>query len=119
MPGYGLFCALAGVLFGSGTIFDLTIATIMLQVLFYSVALGCFVWAAGLLWSPQAVFTLGLLIALLPKNFPYAQGDSIIAPIVLLLMASVCLRIKASQDGRPVRLGLDVLPACHVRTGGF
>ena len=108
MPGYGLFCALAGLFFASRSILDMTIATIVLQVLFYAVALGCLAWAAGLLWSPPAVFILGLLIAVLPKQLGYAQVDSIIAPIALLVMASLCLRIKASADG-PVRLWVDVL----------
>jgi hypothetical protein len=109
MPGYGLFCALAGVLFGDNTMLDLAVAVVLLQVLFYGVAVGCFVWAAGLLWPPQAVFTLGLLIALLPKQLGYTQADSIIAPIALLLTAALCLWIRAAQEGRPVRMGL-VLP---------
>jgi len=108
MPGYGLFCALAGMLFGSATILDVTIATVLLQVLFYAVALGCFAWAAGLLWPPQAVFTMGLLIALLPKQLAYTQADAIIAPIALLVMTSLCLRSKAPAHGR-VRLWVDVL----------
>jgi hypothetical protein len=109
MPGYGLFCALAGLMFGRTTILDLTMATVVLQVLFYSVALACFAWAAGLLFPPPAVFTVGLLIAFLPKQLGYTQVDAIIAPIALLVMASLCLRIKASRDGGPVRAGLDAL----------
>jgi hypothetical protein len=108
MPGYGLFCALAGMLFGRTTILDLTMATVLLQVLFYAVALGCFAWAAGLLWPPQAVFTLGLLMAFLPKLLGYTQVDAIIAPIALLVMTSLCLWIKASREG-PIPLWVDVL----------
>ena len=108
MPGYGLFCALAGLLFGSTTILDVTIATVLLQVLFYAVALGCFAWAASLLWTPQAVFTVGLLIAFLPKLLGYTQVDAIIAPIALLVMTSLCVWVKAAQAG-PVPLSVEVL----------
>jgi hypothetical protein len=106
MPGYGVFCALAGLLFGHSTILDLAMAAVLLQVLFYAVAVGCFVWASGLLWPPRAVFTLGLLIAFLPKQLAFTQADSVIAPIALLLMAALCLWIRAWQDGRPVRMSL-------------
>jgi hypothetical protein len=68
MPGYGVFCALGGALFGHRTILDLTIGTVLFQVLFYCVSLACLAWAAGHLWPAQAVFAVGLLIALLPKE---------------------------------------------------
>jgi hypothetical protein len=109
MPGYGLFCALAGALGGSRTLLDLAIATVLLQVLFYAIALGCFAWAGGLLWPPQAIFTLGLLVAFLPKQLGYTQVDSVIAPIALLVMASLCLRIKAVHQERRSGWWIDVL----------
>jgi hypothetical protein len=102
MPGYGLFAALAGVLFGDRTFVDLAVSTVLLQVLFYSGALGFFVWAAGRLWRPAVVWTVGLLIAMLPKQLGYTQVDSIIAPIALMILGALCLRLAARQDGRPV-----------------
>jgi hypothetical protein len=109
MPGYGLFCALAGALFGHRTLLDLTIATVLLQVLFFAVALGCLAWAAGLLWPPQAVFTLGVLIAFLPGQLGQTQVDAVIAPVALLVMASLCLRINAVRAGQPAGWRLDAL----------
>jgi hypothetical protein len=109
MPGYGLFCALGGALLGHKTVLDVAMSTILLQTVFYSAALGVFAWAAGLLWSPAAVWALGLTIALLPKQLGLTQVDSIIAPIAMLVTASLCLRLKALRDGGHVRLPLDVL----------
>jgi hypothetical protein len=68
IPGYGLFCALAGLLFGARTMLDVAVAAVLLQVLFYSVAVGGFVSAAGRLWPSHAVLTVGLLIALLRRQ---------------------------------------------------
>jgi len=104
MPGYGLFCALAGALFGHRSLLDLAIGVVLLQLLFYTVAVAGLVWAAGLLWPPHAVFTVGLLVALLPKQLGSTQGDSIIAPIALLLTAALCLCLKPSRDDVPVGL---------------
>jgi hypothetical protein len=39
MPGYGLFCAAAGALFGHRTI-EIVMSTILLQIIFYRAALG-------------------------------------------------------------------------------
>ncbi len=109
MPGYGLFCALAGALFGHSTLLDVTMATVLLQVLFFAVALGCFAWAAGLLWPPQAVFALGVLIAFLPKQLGHAQVDAVIAAVALLVMASLCLRINAIRGGQRADWWIDAL----------
>ncbi len=107
MPGYGLFAAAAGLLFGHRTLVDLVIATVFLQVLLYSIALGFFAWAAGRLWRPAVVWTVGLLIAMLPKQLGYTQVDSVIAPIALLVLAALCLRVDAQHEGRRVPLGVD------------
>ena len=107
MPGYGLFAAGAGLLFGHRTLIDLVVATVCLQVLFYGIALGVFAWAAGRLWPPAVVWVVGLSIAMLPKQLGYTQVDSIIAPIALLVLAALCIRLHAQRDGRPVPLGVD------------
>jgi len=108
MPGYALFCSVAGILFGHRTLVDFAIATVALHVLFYSAAVALCAWVAGKLWSPPVVWTLGLLIALLPKQLGYTQGDSLIIPIALLMLTALCLRLKAMDEHRAVGLGLDV-----------
>jgi hypothetical protein len=107
MPGYGLLAAVAGLLFGHRTLVDVAIATAFLQVLFYSCSLGFFAWAAGRLWRPPVVWTLGLLIAMLPKQLGYTQVDSVIAPIALVILGALCIRLDAHQQGRPVSLRVD------------
>ena len=108
MPGYGLFCALAGALFGHRTLLDLAIATVLLQVLFYCVSLACLAWAAGALWPPRAVLAVGLVIALLPKEVGYTQVDAVIAPIAILIAAALCLRLSAVREDQGVPLRYDV-----------
>src|SRR5262245_1315274 len=108
MPGYGLFAAAAGLLFGHRSLLDLAIATAFLQLLFYSCSLGFFAWAAGRLWRPPVVWTLGLLIAMLPKQLGYTQVDSVIAPMALVILGALCLRLHAHQQARSVGLRLDV-----------
>ena len=107
MPGYGLLAAGAGLLFGHRTLVDLAVATAFLQVLFYSCSLGFFAWAAGRLWRPPVVWTVGLLIAMLPKQLGYTQVDSVIAPIALLILGALCIRLHAHQQARSIGLRVD------------
>ena len=107
MPGYALFCSVAGILFGHRTLVGFAISTVALQVLVYSGAVALFAWVAGKLWSPPVVWTLGLLVALLPKQLGYTQGDSVIIAIALLVLTALCLRLKAMDEGRRVSLRLD------------
>jgi hypothetical protein len=109
MPGYGLFAVVAGVLFGHRTLLDLAIATVCLQVLFYSASVGFLAWAAVRLWSPPVVWTVGVLLAILPKQLGYTQVDSMIAPIAIAILGTLCLRIAACVDGRPVPLRVDAM----------
>ena len=108
MPGYGLFSAVAGLTFGHQTLLDVVMSTLWLQVFFYSAALGFFAWAGGRLWRPPVVWAVGLLIAMLPKQLGYTQVDSVIAPVVLLILAAFCIRFEAEQNDRPIALGVDV-----------
>jgi len=107
MPGYGLFCAAAAILFGHDTLVDLAISTVLLQTIFYCVALGVFAWAAAGLFTPAAVWAVGLTIAWLPKQLGYTQADAVIAPIALLILAALCVRLQRVRSGRPVPLGVD------------
>jgi hypothetical protein len=109
MPGYGLFCVVAGLLFGHGSLLELTVATVLLQIILYCVAVGVFSAAAMLLWSPAAVWSLSMLLALLPKQLGFAQVDSIIAPIAILLLAALCFRWRHTDADRPGRWGVDVV----------
>jgi hypothetical protein len=108
MPGYGLFCALAAILFGHETLVDLAISVVLLQTIFYSVALGVFAWAAARLFTPAAVWTTGLIIAWLPKQVGYTQVDAIIAPVALLVLAALCVRLARVQSGNSVPVAIDV-----------
>ena len=109
MPGYGLFCALAGSLFGHRTLVDLAVSTVMLQVLFYSAALGVFAWAALGVMPPAAAWALGVLLAWVPKQLGLTQVDAVIAPVVMLVLAALCVRLKRSRDGAPVPVSIDLL----------
>src|SRR5262249_3474250 len=91
MPGYGLFAALAGILFGHRTFVGLVMATILGQILFYCGAVAFFAWAAGRLWRPAVVWTVGLLVAMLPKQLGYTQVDSVITPVALLILGALCI----------------------------
>lgn len=109
MPGYGLFAAAAGALFGHKTLLDLAIATVWLQVLFYSASLGVFAWAAGQVFAPAAVWAAGMFIAWLPKELGLTQVDAIIAAVALLVLAALCVRLKFVRSARSVPLGVDVV----------
>jgi hypothetical protein len=108
MPGYGVFCALAAVLFGHATLVDLAVSTVLLQTIVYSAAVGVFVWAAGRVFTPAAAWTVGLVVAWLPKQLGYTQADALIAPIALLILAALCLRLERMRSGQPVPLAVDV-----------
>ncbi|PYR36990.1 MAG: hypothetical protein DMF93_18785 [Acidobacteria bacterium] len=108
MPGYGLFCSLAGALFGHRTLLDVAMSTVWLQVLFYSASLGVFAWAAGLVFPPAAVWAVGVLIAWLPKEVGLTQVDAVIAPVALLILAALCVRSRIVRDGRAVPVGADL-----------
>ena len=112
MPGYGLFCVAAAVLFGHDTLVDVAISAVLLQTIFYCVAVGVFAWAAARLFHPAAVWTTGLIVAWLPKQLGYTQADALIAPIALLIAAALCVRIALARNDRPIPLGVDV--AIHV-----
>jgi len=109
MPGYALFCAAAGILFGHRTLLDLALSTVLLQTISYSAAVGLFAWAAGPLFPPAAVWAVGLLMAWLPKQLGLTQVDALIAPSAILVVAALCLRLTRTRDGRGVPVALDVL----------
>jgi hypothetical protein len=108
MPGYGLFCAVAGTLFGHRSLVDLAISTVLLQTLCYSVALGVFAAAAVQLFTPAGVWAVGILIAWLPKQLGFTQGDAIIAPAALLILAALAIRINRVRQAQPIPIAIDI-----------
>ena len=108
MPGYGLFCAVAAVLFGHDTLVDLALSAVLLQTIFYCAALGVFVWAAARVVTPAAAWTVGLVVAWLPKQLGFTQADAIIAPVALLILAALCIRLERMRRGEAVPLHVDV-----------
>jgi len=108
MPGYGLFCALAGALFGHRTLLELSVSAVLLQVLFYAAAVGVFAWAARGVMPAAAVWALGVLLGWLPKQVGLTQVDAVIAPIVMILLAALCVRLKRVRDGASIPLSIDV-----------
>jgi len=109
MPGYALFCAAAGILFGHRTLLDLALSTVLLQTICYSAAVGVFAWAAGSLFPPAAVWAVGLLMAWLPKQLGLTQVDALIASSAILVTAALCLRLARVRDRRAVPVAVDVL----------
>jgi hypothetical protein len=98
MPGYGFFCALAGVLFGHRTFLDIAMSTVLLQIIFYSGAVAILTAAAAQIWPPAVALVLGVIISFLPKQVGYTQVDSVIAPIAMLTLSALCVRLKEPQD---------------------
>jgi hypothetical protein len=109
MPGYALFCATAGLLFGHHSLVDLALSTVLLQTVFYAAALGIFAAAAMPLFTPAGVWAVGMLIAWLPKQLGFTQVDAIIAPAALLILAALAIRIDCVRRSRPVPVGVDIL----------
>jgi hypothetical protein len=104
-----LFCAAAGALFGHRTLVDLAVSAVLLQTLFYAAALGVFSAAALQLFTPAAVWAVGMLIAWLPKQLGLTQVDAIVAPVALLTLAALALRIQRARQAQPVPLVVDLL----------
>jgi len=109
MPGYALFCATAGTLFGHRSLVQLATSAVLLQALFYSAALGAFAAAAMPLFTPAGVWAAGILIAWLPKQLGFTQVDAIIAPAALLILAALAVRIDRVRRAQPVPIAVDIL----------
>ena len=109
MPGYALFCAIAGTFFGHRSLVDLATSTVLLQTLFYSAALGVFAAAAMQLFTPSGVWAAGILIAWVPKQLGFTQVDAVIAPAALLILAALAIRIARVRRAQPIPIGVDIL----------
>ena len=98
MPGYGLFCALAAAVGRTTDVIEIAMVVIVLQVVFYSVAVGLFVRAAQRVFQPWIAWLLGVLLALLPKQVANTQVDSMIAPISLIVLTALLVYLAAQND---------------------
>lgn len=99
MPGYGLFCGLAAAIGRTTDIVEIAVTVIVLQVLLYSVSVGVFVAAASRIFAPWIACLLGVLVTLLPKQLNYTQVDSIIAPMALVVAATLFIHLAATRGG--------------------
>jgi len=99
MPGYGLFCALAGAMGRTTDVVEIAAAVIILQVILYSVSVGVFVAAAGRLFAPWMACLLGVLLTILPKRLGYTQVDSIMAAIALIVASALLVHLTALRRG--------------------
>jgi hypothetical protein len=100
MPGYGLFCAFAAAAARTTDVIEIASAVVVFQVLLYAIAAGVLVFAAQRLFRPWVALLIGVLIALLPKQLSHTQGDSIIVPILLLVLAALLAHLAAERDSR-------------------
>jgi hypothetical protein len=101
MPGYGLLCAALAGIAGVADLIDLVPLVVVAQCLLYSVAVGVFVSAALRLFPPTVAFLVGIAVILLPKQLAYTQADSIIAPLQLVVIATLLRYLAEERDGRP------------------
>ena len=101
MPGYGLFCTLAALLFQTKDLVEIAMAAIVLQVILFSVAVGIFVGVARRVFGVRMACLLGVLMTLLPKQLSYTAVDSIVAPISLLVLAALLVYQANTRTGEP------------------
>jgi hypothetical protein len=105
MPGYGLFTALAGLAGGAADVYGIGIATVFAQIAFTALAVTVLFLGALQLFSLPVAAVLATGCAMLPQQPYYTQGDSIIAPIAMLIVAAACGVLAHRRDDRPVPLG--------------
>jgi hypothetical protein len=102
MPGYGWFCALAALIARSTDVVEIAMVTIILQAVFYSIAVGVFVRIAQPVLGVRVSSLLAVLFILLPKQLHYTQVDSIAAPLSLLVLSTLLCCLENVTRGEPV-----------------
>ena len=110
MPGYGLFCALAGVM--SGTPEDLvtmTIATISLHLVFFYLAIIYFCWAAMRIVQPGVSVLIASILCFAPHQFDLTQVESVMISVIVILSGSMCLFLSQRDDNGHVSLPYHIL----------
>jgi hypothetical protein len=99
MPGYGLWCGLAALIGRTTDVVEIAMVVILLQVLLYGAAVGIFVAVAWRLFGVPMACLLGVLIVLLPKQVNSTEVDSIVAPIVLLVLSAIVVMLSTTPRG--------------------
>lgn len=99
-PGYGLFCALAGVAAGFKTdIFTIGLVSIELHLLFFALANAAFVVAAARVMRPGVAVAAAVLVCFMPNQLANTQADSIMVSVYLLTAAALCLYRDQERQG--------------------
>lgn len=98
MPGYGFFCALAGIASGFQTdIFTIGLASLRLHLLFLALASAAFATAAARVMRPGLAVTAAMLVGFMPNQLANTQADSIMVPLYLLTAAALCLYLDSER----------------------
>ena len=105
MPGYGFFCALAGLLAGYKTdIFSIGVASIELHLLFLALACAAFTAAATRVMRPGLAVAAAVVVIFMPNQLANTQADSIMVAVYLLTAATLVLFLDRERAGPPVPL---------------
>jgi hypothetical protein len=103
-PGYGFFCALAGLVAGYDTrLFTIGLYSVGLHLIFLAAANATFVAAGALVMRREVALAVALAVAFMPNQLSYTQADSIMVPIYLLTAAALCLLIHRLGPRPPRR----------------
>jgi hypothetical protein len=109
-PGYGFFCALAGILAGFKTdIFTIGLVSIELHLLFFALANAAFVVAAARVMRPGVAVAAAVLVCFMPNQLANTQADSIMVSVYLLTAAALCLYLDQERQGAWPRLRYHLL----------
>lgn len=99
MPGYGFFCALAGILSGTTDLFVIGLTSIQLHLLFFAAASAAFAAAAARVMRPAVAVAATALVCFMPNQLANTQADSIMVAIYLLTAAALCLYLERERAG--------------------
>ncbi len=99
MPGYGFFCALAGLLSGTTDLFAIGITSIQLHLLLFAAASAAFAAAAARVMRPAVAVAVTALVCFMPNQLANTQADSIMVAVYLLTAAALCLYLEKERSG--------------------
>ena len=100
MPGYGFFCALAGLLAGSSALLPIAINTIFLQLLLTALAAALFGAAASRIMSPLAAALAVSIFVLAPPAIWHTLVEGLMPAIALLILAAGCRYLERRRAGK-------------------
>ena len=100
MPGYGFFCALAGLAAGFKTdLFTIGLTSIKLHLLFFAAASAAFVAAAARVMRPGIAVGVAAVVCFMPNQLANTQADSIMVSVYLLTAAALCRLLDRERRG--------------------